>query len=259
MSSRAIRASYRLTCLGVWLAGSLGLARAANPVRIVRVYVGIVPPAQGSAFVAGLKAWEKCLSNRGSRQRLLTYAAQSGDLDRYMFLEDHEGWAAMDKDDPAATACAPEFRTEVAPHLSQGFSEIAVLNAKESYLPGDGPDPAAMLWVEAYRLKPGYGEAFSEAFARYATAAAKVHWQAHFGGYDIQGSGKGGEDFVLVSPNRSWADLGADPEPSTRQMMESVYGKAAARAIRGKFEGAIAEEWSEIWSYDKDLSYMPAR
>jgi hypothetical protein len=259
MNPRAIRAWYRLTCLGVWLAGSLGLAQAASPAAVVRVYVGIVPPAQGSAFAAGLKAWEKCLSDHGSRQRLVTYAAQSGDLGRYMFLEDHEAWAGMDKDDAANTACAPEFRTEVASYLSQGRSEIAVLNAKESYLPEGDPDPAAMLWVEAYRLKPGYGEAFSEAFAKYAAAAAKIHWQAHFGGYDIQGSGKGGEDFVLVSPNKSWADLGADPMPSPKQMMESVYGKAAARAVRGKFEGAIAEEWSDIWSYDKDLSYLPAK
>lgn len=258
MNIHAIRASYRLTCLGVLLAGSLGLAQAADPAPVVRVYVGIVPPAQGSEFAAGLKMWEKCLSDHGGKQKLVTYAAQSGDLDRYLFLEDHEAWSGMD-DDAANTACAPDFRTEVTPHLSQGFSEIAVLNVKESYLPGDDPDPAPMLWVEAFRLKPGYGEAFGEAFAKYAAAAAKIHWQPHFGGYDIQGSGNGGEDFVLVSPNKSWADVGADPKPSIKDMMQSVYGKAAARAIREKFEGAIADEWSDIWSYDKDLSYIPAK
>lgn len=258
MNTHAIRASYRLTCLGALLAGALGLAQAA-PAPVVRVYVGIVPPAQGNEFAAGLKVWEKCLSDHGGKQRLVTYAAQSGDLDRYLFLEEHQAWADMDHDDAANTACAPDFRSEVAPHLSQGFGEIAVLNLKESYLPGGDPEPAPMLWVEAFRLKPGYGEAFGEAFTKYAAAAAKVNWQTHFGSYDIQGSGNGGEDFLLVSPNRSWAEVGADPKPSVKDMMESVYGKAAAHAARRQFESAIADQWSDIWSYDKELSYIPAK
>ena len=258
MTIDPIRASYRLTCIGVLLlAGSLGLARAAGPAPVVRVYVGVVPPAQGEAFAAGLKAWEKCLTDHGSKQRLVTYVAQSGDLDRYLLLEDHQAWAGMDSNDAANVACAPDFRTEVLPHLSQGFGETAILNAEDTYMPGGDADPAPMLWIDAYRIKPGQHEAFNDAFAKFAAAAAKIHWQGHFAGYDIQGAGKGGEDFARVWPNKSWADIGQDPSPSLEDMMEGVYGKAAARASHQKFLATIAEEWSDAWSYDKDLSYIP--
>ena len=259
MKIHAIRASYRLTCLAILLVASLGLARAAGRASVIRVYVGVVSPVQGGDFVAGLKSWEKCLSDHGGKQKLVTYVAQTGDLDRYLFLEDHDSWAGMDENDAANMACAPAFRSEVLLHLSQGFGEIAVLNAKESYLPADDPDPAPMLWVAAFRIKPGQDQAFGEAFAQYAAAAAKIHWQAHFAGYDIQGSGNGGEDFALVSSNKTWADVGTDPKPSVKEMAESVYGKSAARKIHEKLEGAIADEWSDIWSYDQDLSYLPKK
>lgn len=259
MNSHAIRASYRLTCLGALLGASLGIAQAAGPAAVLRVYVTVVPPAQAVAMADGIKTWEGCLRDHKDKVGLVAYAAQTGDLDRYLFLEEHAAWADMDKDDAANKACAPTFRSEVLPHLSQGFGKIAVLNAKETHMSGDDPDPAPMLWIEAFRIKPGHARAFGETFAKYAAAAAKIHWQAHFAGYDIRGSGQGGEDFALVAPNKTWADVGVDPKPSVKGMMETVYGRAAARKTHEKLGGAIAEEWSDIWSYNKDLSYIPAK
>ncbi|MGH8317069.1 MAG: hypothetical protein ACREUL_03705 [Steroidobacteraceae bacterium] len=94
--------------------------------------------------------------------------------------------------------------------------------------------------------------------AKFAAAAAKIHWEGHFAGYEIAGAGQGGENFVLVWPNKSWAEIGHDASPSTKDMMNSVYGEATAGAIHQKFLGAIAEFWSDGWSYDKDLSVIPA-
>ncbi len=92
-----------------------------------------------------------------------------------------------------------------------------------------------------------------------AAAADKAHWEGHFAGYDINGAGQGGEDFVLVWPNKSWADVGQDPSPSAKDLMSSAYGKAAAEANHQKLLGAIAEHWSDAWSYDKDLTLIPGK
>ena len=94
---------------------------------------------------------------------------------------------------------------------------------------------------------------------QFAAAAAKTHWEAHFAGYDIEGSGRDGENFVLAWPNKSWADVGTDPNPSAKDMVTSVYGAAAAESTHQKFSDAIAEHWSNAWSIDKDLSLLPAK
>ena len=260
MNNRAIRPlKSRLAGLGMALAASLGVAQAAGPTSVSRVYVIVVPPAQDVAFTDGIKTWKKCLRDHGGRQGIVTYSAQTGDLDRYLFLETHGAWAGIDNHDPADKACAPTFRSEVLPHFTQGFSEIAQLNSKDTYMPGGDPDPAPMTWVDVFRIKPGQMQAFHDALAKFAAAAAKTHWQGHFAGYDIEGSGQGGEDFVLEWPNQSWAEIGQDPKPSVKDLMESVYGKAVARANHQKFIASLAESWSDVWSYDKDLSYAPGK
>lgn len=260
MNIRAIRPSkYRLAGLGVALAASLGLAQAAGAASVIRAYVLVVPPAQNVAFSDGIKIWEKCLRDHGARQAVMAYAAETGDLDRYLFLQEYGAWSGMDDHDPAEKVCAPVFRSEVFPHFTHGFSEVAELNIKDSYMSGGNADPPAMTWVDSFRIKPGQMQAFHEAVGKFTAAAAKAHWPQHFAGYDINGSGQGGEDFVLVWPNRSWADIGQEPSPSVKQLMESVYGKRAAAANHKKFLATLAEEWSDAWSYDKELSFTPGK
>lgn len=249
----------RLAGLGMVLAASLGLAQAAIPGSVDRVFVVVVPPAQDQAFSQGIKDWDKCLHDHGATQTTFAYSAVTGDLDRYLFVEEHATWADMDNHDPASKACRPTFVSEVLPHADQAFSEISVLNAKETYMPGGDPDPAPMLWVNAFRIKSGQAQAFGDVMAKFAAAAAKVHWHGHFGGYDVEGAGEGGLHFALVWPNKSWADIGQDPTPSIKDMMDSVYGKAVSRALHAKYAAAIEAQWDEAWSYEKDLSYVPGK
>lgn len=249
----------RLASLGWVLAASVGLAHAAGPAAVSRVFIVVVPPAQDQAFNQGIKDWYKCMHDHGSTDLTLAYSAVTGDLDRYLFVEGHSTWADMDKHDPAAKTCGPTFVSEVLPHAGQAFSEISVLNPKETYLPGGDPDPAPMLWVNAYRIKPGQADAFGDVMAKFAAAAAKAHWQGHFGGYDIEGSGEDGLDFALVWPNKNWADIGTDPTPSIKDLMDGAYGKAASRAMHAKYAAAIAAQWEDAWSFEKDLSYIPGK
>lgn len=260
MSIRAMRPSKcRLAGLGVVLAACLGVAQAAGAAPVTRVYVLVVPPPQNVAFSDGIKTWEKCLRDNGDKQAVIAYGAETGDLDRYLFLQEYGAWAAMDAHDPSDKTCAPVFRGAVFPHLTRGFSEVAELNAKDSYMPGGDADPPPMMWVDAFRIKRGQTQAFHDAVAKFTAAAAKTHWPQHFAGYDINGSGQGGEDFVVVWPNKSWADIGQEPKPSVKQLMESVYGKRAAAANHKKFLATFAEEWSDVWTYDKELSFTPGK
>jgi hypothetical protein len=260
MNTYLIRASRRpLAGLAVALAAATGLAQAAAPSPVTRVYVVQVPPAQDHAFNVGMKAWEKCLRDHGTKQATYAYSAETGDITRYLFLNGYGNWAAMDTHEAAGKACGATFGTAVLPHVGTAFSEVAVLNAKASYMPGGDPDPAPMLWADVYRIKPGQGMAFYGGLEKFAAAAAKINWEGHFAGYESEGSGQGGENFVIIWPNKSWADIGQDPNPAADDMMAKVYGMDGAESMHQQFLAAIAEHWSDAWSYNADLSLIPGK
>ena len=259
MNTHFVRASiHRLAGLAVVLTASVGLAQAADSMAITHAFIVSVPAAHDHAFNVGVKAWEKCLKDHGRKEATMAYDAATGDMSRYLFLNEYSTWGGMDAHDPADKACMATFETAVLPHVGAAFSEVAMLNAKASYMAAGDTEPAPMIWVDAYRIKAGQGPAFHEGLRQFAAGAAKTQWQGHFAGYDIAGSGQGGEDFVIVWPNKSWADSGQDPSPSGDNMMAKVYGMAAAESMHQQFLASIAEHWSDAWSYDKDLSLTPA-
>lgn len=250
---------HSLAALTVMLAASMGVAQVAGAATITRVYVVVVPSAQDHAFSVGVKAWQKCLRAHGTQQATYAYDAETGDLSRYLFLEHYSAWSGMDAHEPAGKACRALFVSGVLPHVGNAYSEIAERNDKTTYMPDPDSGPPAILWVYSFRIKPGQGAAFHDGAAKFAAAAAKTHWQAHFGGWDIDAGGQGGENFVWVWPNKNWADVGTDPNPSAKDMMDSVYGQANAETIHQKFMDTIADQWWDAWSYDKDLSIVPEK
>lgn len=261
MKFHPIRPSkHGLAALAVVLAGSMGLAQAAAPpTPVTRIYIVEVPAPQDHAFNVGVKTYDKCLRDHGTKQVTYVYDAETGDLSRYLFLNPFSSWGAIDAHNPASKACRATFDTAVLPHVGEAFSEFSEPNAKDSYMPGGDPDPAPILWVDVYRLKYAQGRAFHDVVAQFAAAAAKTHWEGHFSGNDIEGSGQRGIDFTLVWPNKSWSDVGQDPSPSAKDMMESVYGKDAAEAMHQKLIAATEQHWEDAWSYDKDLSLVPGK
>jgi hypothetical protein len=239
------------------LTAASGVPALAAPVT--RVYIVAVSAPKDHAFREAVMAWDACQRANGSRSTVRVYDADTGDVGRYAFLQTHASWADMDHKNPAGKACAALFRTGVMPNITAASSHLTQISAKVTYMPGGDPGPAPMLWVNAYRIKPGQGHSFHAALEKLAAAAAKKHWEGHFAGYDVMGSGEGGEDFLMVWPNKNWADAGTEAKPSMKDMMYSVYGKSAAKANRRRFEDSIAEDWSDVWSYDKELSVTPEK
>jgi hypothetical protein len=121
MNAHFVRASTcRLAAISVVLAASMGLARAADSMTITRVFVVSVPAAHDHAFNVGVKAWEKCLKDHGRKEATMAYDSETGDMSRYLFLNEYSTWGAMDAHDPADKACRATFETAVhAPAVSR--------------------------------------------------------------------------------------------------------------------------------------------
>ena len=235
-------------------------ARAAQPEAVTKIYVLEVPPAMDGAFRKGVQTWEKCLEAHKAAFTLHAYDAESGDLGRYAFIEAHRSWGDLDTHDPAGKACNATFRENILPHFTQGSAEFAQPTAKISYTAGDDPDSAApIVWVDALRFKPGHERDYIAYASKFAAAAAKMHFNQPYEGYEVFGSGHGGESLLLVGAGKTWAEIGADPVPDPDKMMEEVYGKKVAKALREEATASIAEHWADAWSYDKELTYLPKK
>lgn len=228
---------------------------AAAAMPITHVYIVQVSAPNNHAFRQGMKAWHKCLWAQGDRSPSIVYDAASGDLSRYAILIPHHTWGGMDRTMPGGKACRALFTAAVLPYVQAAYGEITQLSPKTTYMPEPNPQPAPMLWVAAFRIRIGESRQFEEGLAQFAAAARKTHWEGHFSGYDVIGAGEGGADFLLVWPNKNWADVGTQPSPSARQMMDAVYGKARAQAMHKRWAESITDAWSDGWSYDKGLSY----
>ena len=89
-------------------------------------------------------------------------------------------------------------------------------------------------------------------------AAAKMHFNEHYVGDEVFGSGEGGEEFLYAQPANTWAQIGADPVLAPAKMMDEVYGKRAAEANYTMVMNSVEAHWSDAWQYDKELSFIPS-
>jgi len=233
-------------------------AHAAESGSVSRFYMVEVAPAQDQAFQAGMKTWLKCLHEHADTRSLWAWSAETGDLGRYVFESDTRTWAGIDERSPAGKACSGDFNTDVMPHVSKAVSWVARDMPKLSHDAAKGAIPA-YVFVANIKLKPGQGPAFEEALGKFAAAANKSKWEGYWFTQQVVAGGHGAPDYNMVWPNKSWAEIGQDPSPSAKAMMESAYGKAGATANRKQYLDAVEHSWSSIYRFDKELSYIPAK
>ena len=247
-----------LVVVGLAMAAAAGAVHAEDSGAVSRMWLAEVTPAQDQAFREGIKTYAQCLHQHGARQTVWAWSAQTGDVGRYAFVVDAKTWAGLDFMDPADKGCDPVFNASVLPHTGKWTSWVAERMPKLSHMAADGEAVPAFAYVYYVRIKPGYGPALMQAMEKYASAARSSKWQGQWFVRQNSGGGRGMSDFSIIWPNASWAEIGKEPNPSLKAMMEKAYGKAQAPAIRKQFMDAIAEQWDGVWRASKELSYIPA-
>jgi hypothetical protein len=243
------------------LAASLSCAVASQAAdtekaMVVRDFTDSVAPADQVAYEAGTKALNDCFRQHGAKYTWTAWVHETGDTYSYSYTTDPLPWSAFDDMQATFKACTATNRTSVNPHLKSEISGFMEVHPELSHMAKGMTIVQPYIEVIDFKLKPGHEahEAFLDVAKKIAAAADKSKWPNNYSMSEIRDAA-GGPDFVVVLPAKSWADIGKEPETPLWQMVENVYGKADAQAMRSSLNNAVQEQTSHIDSYSAELSY----
>jgi hypothetical protein len=244
--------------LSFTLLGAAGVQAAdTTGGTIVRDYTDIVAPADQQAYETGVKNFNQCLHQHGFKYTWTAWIHETGNTYAYSYTSDPLAWESFDAMTTAGKACDQSLRTAVNPHLKSETSAFFEVMPESSHMPKNMGMAAPLIEVTYFKLKPGHeaAEAFEAATKKIAAAAEKSNWSINYTFARVREGDEDSPDYVLVSPAKSWAELGKEPEPSVWKMVENVYGKESAQAIRKSVNEALQHVSSHVDSYSADLTY----
>lgn len=249
----------------VWLVPAIALlciggvqAAEKDTANIVRDYTDTVAPADQQAYETGMKSYNQCLAEHGFKYTWTSWAHETGDVYSYSYVTDPLTWASFDAMHEAGKACDATFKAQVNPHLKGETSVFMQGDPELRNMPAGRLGVPALIEVTYFKLKPGHREAFKDAARKIYVAAEKSKWAGHSMLNEVVEGGEGSPDFLLVSPGSNWADLGKEMNPGLWKMVEGVYGKADADALRQTIRDSIQDSSAHVDSYNAELSYKAA-
>jgi len=250
-----------------WLALAAGLscilaAQAADKdsPRVIRDYTDSVVPADQQAYEAGIKAYNQCLAGHSFKYAWTAVNHETGDVYLYSYVTDPLAWKDFDAMRTAGKPCDATFRSSVNPHLKGETSSFMKVMPELSHMPKGMDLGRGYIEIVFFALKHGHEahEAFEDAAKKLAAAADKSKWQSPYQLMQVVDGGEDAPDYVLVSPSKSWADFGMEPNPSFWKMVSNVYGEDQAKALRKTVNDAVRHTSSHVDSYNAGLSYKPS-
>ncbi|MBN8948243.1 MAG: hypothetical protein ACTHOA_11880 [Rhodanobacter sp.] len=249
-----------LSVLSAGLLLAMGGAAAADaPAKVSRIYTDTVAPASQQAYLAGIKSYNKCLSEHGFKYAWTALTHETGDVYAYSYVSDPVSWADFDAMRTQGKACDATFQQQVNPHLKSESSAFIQEEAEMSHTTPKGMS-GDLMEITYFKLKHGYmhDKTFVDMAKKIAAAAAKSKWAYPYRFVRVIDGGADAPDFMVVSYAPSWAELGADADPSLWKMVEGVYGKDATTDLRKTLSEVTEMNASHIDRRDAELTYTPA-
>lgn len=255
MKAVAVRRLLALTLA----TASMACVYAGSPdaARATREYTDVVAPAEQAAYEAGIKTYNQCLGQQGFKYDWTAWTHQTGDTYSYTYTTASLPWSAFDAMQSAAKACEATLRTAVNPHLKSESSVFSQQIAALSHLPQGDSAGQPYAEVNYFKLKNGHEpqEAFVSVMQKVTAAAEQTHWNFYYAISAQRDADGNSPEFIMVVRSSSWADLGREPDVPLWTMVEKVYGKDTAQAMRKSLNDAVLYETVRIDSYDEALSY----
>lgn len=241
----------------------VGTVQAADndkaPDQVSTIYDVSVSPSHVAAFEKGIKGWISCRTEHGSTHGYAMWEAETGGS-MYVVSTPSGSWGSMDEKDAGAKGCGKDFMDNVMPHVDSMQSAVYMDMPELSKPPADesGEMPKYVV-VTGYRIKVGKFDDFKETTTKMTEAAVKSKWAPTWWTSHLVFGDQNAADVIMISPESSWADIGKPADPKIKAMLEDAYGKDKTKALYEQFMGSAEHMSTNVYSYNKDLSFVPAK
>lgn len=186
-----------------------------------------------------------------------TWQYETGDLiGQYVIMSGGHNWEDFDSKDEFAKKDNAHFMSTVAQYVESESGWYSRTRYDLSHLPESDPGTMPLARVTEFELHLGKGADFNRYMEKSLAARKKTNRRGYY--VLIQGvSGTDGPTRTIVGLRKDWA--GFKPNDTTsRDMMEEVYGKSEADALRETFWNSVKSIKSNFVRYRADLSYKPS-
>lgn len=202
-------------------------------------------------FREGMKAYKKCYVDNGGTNKWNLWHRVQGEGSVYVLTSTMAKWAEMDEDrDDAGKKCWINVVNLIRPHLKSVAYNIAS-SMPELSRTTPMPETTTLVWV--YNAKTSNSTAFREGIAELSAAMKKAEGNLRGTWYNVQGGGPDAANYFIGVPYDNFAALDADRD-GVWTIYEKANGKAKTDALRAKFRASISEDWSYMYTLNKELS-----
>jgi hypothetical protein len=239
-------------------------AANAGKTLVTIEYTDTIAPAEMPSYVAGIKAYIRCLREHGVNFNEYAVDHVTGrNTYKISYYRQPMTWAQRDELGSESGPCKGTFNTQVDPHLKSESGAVMVDEPEMSHLParGENQAPPPFLHIFNYTLKsgPAPNAAFFDAVKKIAAAAVKLKWPYYWDAVAIEGGGEGAPEYQLAIGGGNWAEVGTECNPALWKMVANAYGQTEADIIRKSLDESIAKVSDHFDKYNAQLSYIAGR
>lgn len=246
-----------VTLLVALLLGLAGQDAWAQQNNLARVYFMDAKTGMQAGLETALKQHAEWRKEQGDPWTWSVMQVVNGEnLGRFIARSGGHGWGDFDAYDMGFDQQANvHFNATVAPLLESTSSAITSVDTTNiNWHPNN--DAVNLISVTTFHLKPGKGQAFTEAVNKFHTAIVEHNHPTHYA-FEWNVNGVNGQAVSLILPYENWAAM-AGPEEPLFVFLARVLGQEELQKLGEAFDSTYHKEESFVVLRRRDLSVLPA-
>ncbi|GAA4281238.1 hypothetical protein [Gaetbulibacter aestuarii] len=209
-----------------------------------------VKHGHNAQFMEGVKTWKKCYKDNKGDEPWNMWRRVQGEGTVYALTSRMANWAEMDEDgDEASKACRMQVVNLIMPHVKSVNYNIARYMPKISSM---GSNDNTVVWV--WNVQTSNSRDFMAVVNEIAASLQKAEGTKRGAWYGLQGGGPDAADYFVAVPFKNFAGMDVDRD-GVWNVYEKQNGKSKTDALRSKMNASISNEWTYIYSLDKEMSF----
>tara|TARA_R110000850_G_scaffold147130_1_gene269302 strand:- start:13421 stop:14158 length:738 start_codon:yes stop_codon:yes gene_type:complete len=228
---------------------SISMLTAQNNESIL-LSVSEITVKQGhhAQFMEGVKKWKECYLENDGKEGWNMWRRVQGEGTVYIMASVMPNWAEMDKEDPANKDCYATVLNFIMPHVEKVNYNIARSMPEFSRTM---PEDTKLVWVTFFKVNDG--TVFREIVGAVSNAIKAKEGTQRGIWYNYMGGAADAADYMVSTPYSGFAQMDITRDTPWK-IYENAVGKKKADEMGAKWDAAVDDAWSYIYTLNTELS-----